>query len=162
MTNSAAFDIEGKEKFDRALTLLYESLVDYRRVWPQVAAVFYKAEKRQFDSQGGKSGGWAALSEGYAKAKELKYPGKPILRATDAMYHSLIDPTDENAVFLMTEDTLTVGSSLPYPAFHQTGTGFMPARPPIAIDDAEQAEMVSVMREALSDRAVSLGFEIIA
>lgn len=160
MPNSASFDIEGKEKFDRALTLLNDSFKDFRRIWPQVAAVFYKAERRQFDSEGGKSGGWAAPSEPYAKAKEIRYPGQPILRATNALYESLTDPTGENAIFSQSEDTLTLGSSLDYAAVHQTGWEKMPARPPIAIDDEEQAEMVRVMREALGNNAVRLGFEI--
>lgn len=150
-------EILGTEVFNRAFNRI-DSLSDLRPLWPEVIREFYLIETEQFESEGaaGASGKWAALSDVYAKYKEVAHPGQPILRADDNLYQSLTDPEAVGAVLRPEADSLTIGTSVPYATAHQRGTRRMPARPPISLAEAQkrrlqksiQAGLVRFVREA--------------
>lgn len=152
--------IEGDEEFNRALSVLYDSLRDFRRVWPQVADRFYWIERRQFDSEGARSNRWDELAPSTLAGKAIKYPGQPILRASGALFQSLTNAFDPHSVFRMTEDSLTLGTTLEYAAYHQEGTERMPARPPIDLLDDDYKEFQTIAQDAFGDLALRLGFEV--
>jgi phage gpG-like protein len=154
-------EVEGADKFDRALKLLDDSLTDFRRAWPAVARVFWDAEREQFDSEGSRADGWAPLSPGYQKWKAVKFPGKPILHATGELRRSLTDPFAPHAVFRMTPDSMTVGSSLARAEKHQRGEGKMPARPPVDLTDQDRLKMRDAARESFARHALELGFQVV-
>lgn len=84
--------LEGVERAKDALHRLEEAGADLRVIWPRIAEIFYEAERKQFESQGGRgSSGWASLSPRYAKWKEQRYPGQPILRLVGNLFRSLTE-----------------------------------------------------------------------
>ncbi|HWQ34328.1 MAG TPA: phage virion morphogenesis protein [Blastocatellia bacterium] len=160
---NAAYDIQGEEKFERAIRLLYDSFRDFRRLWPQVANEFYRIEREQFNSQGagGASGAWRELSPGYEKYKAVKHPGKPILQASGHLKESLTDPTNKDHVFRMTEDSLILGTTDPVGQYHQKGTDRLPQRKIFDLTDDDKRRLRDVARREFQRVALELKFEII-
>lgn len=152
---SLQLDIEGDRKLEQAISRLKEGFRDFRRVWPQVASVFHQSVRRQFDSLGAQSGGWRPLTESYAQWKAVEYPGQPVMRRTGALFQSLVEPFDANAVFLMRPTEFIRGSRLPYARYAHK------QRPAIAMTDDDRREMTQVARESFEDFTKLLGFEVI-
>lgn len=152
-------EIFGEEIFNRAFSRI-DSLSDLRPLWPEVIREFYLIETEQFASEGeaGASGKWEALSDVYAKYKQIAHPDKPILRADDDLMESLTDPEASGAILRPEQDQLTIGTSVPYASVHQKGSvkRGIPARPPISFSEAQkrrlqksiQAGLVRFIREA--------------
>lgn len=160
---NVAYDIQGEEKFERALSLLYDSFRDWRRLWPQIAAEFYRIEKEQFNSQGasGASGAWQELSAGYEKYKALTYPGRPILQASGHLKESITDPTNRDHVFRMTETSLTIGTTDPVGRYHQRGSERLPQRKIFDLTDDDKRHLRDVARREFQRVALELKFEVI-
>jgi phage gpG-like protein len=159
--NNSQF-VEGDAQFNRALEGLYDSLKDFRRAWPQVAERYYLVIRRQFDSEGGRANPWAELAPSTLAGKAINYPGQPILRASNALFQSMVNAFDQNAVFRMTEDSLTLGTTLDYAAYHQKGTSKMPARPIFDFLDEDYKDFRDAARDAFGKTAIDLGFEVYA
>lgn len=85
------------------------------------------AETEWFATEG--EGSWKQLSAAYAAQKAMVFPGQPILVATGDLRDSLTTPT--RLAQSIGPDSLSVGSDVSYAAYHQSGTQFMPARPPL-------------------------------
>jgi phage gpG-like protein len=143
-------EILGTEVFNRAFNRI-DSLSDLRPLWPNVIREFYLIEAEQFESEGaaGASGRWAALSDVYAKYKQVAHPDKGILRADDDLYQSLTDPEAAGAILRPEPDGLTIGTSVPYATAHQRGTRKMPARPPISFSEAQKRRMQKAIQAGL-------------
>jgi len=107
-------------ELQRAITGLGRSINDWRDAWPGVAEALRGMVREQFESEGvrGPQGGWAPLSKAYAARKAKEYPGKPLMRATDRLYDSLVGDSAD-AVFEVTARTLILGTVVPYAAFSQ-------------------------------------------
>jgi phage gpG-like protein len=130
-------EIAGRVEMDRGIARFADGVADYRPIWPVIEDDFYAQVKDQFRTEGAEGGErWKPLSEDYARAKELRFPGKPILERTGDLRKSLTLPNDPNAVRVEERKTLTLGSRIPYAIFHQTGTTKMPARPEIQLTEA--------------------------
>src|SRR3990167_7509795 len=72
----------GDVQFERNLVQFSESISDWTEPLKKAGDIFYRVEKEQFDSQGGYSGGWVALSPRYAiyhqsTGKRRKLPRRP-------------------------------------------------------------------------------------
>ncbi len=148
-------EVSGDEQFIRALKALEAEAKAPQRAWPGINAVLEGSLRRQFDTQGANSGGWAALSPAYAKSKAVQYPGQPILRASGALYRSLTDPFDSNAIFLIRPTEMVRGTRLPY-------AKYVAARRPIfAVTDADKQQMEAAARETFAEFSGSLGFEVV-
>lgn len=130
--------IEGVPEVIRAFEKVQDGVADLRKnaIWLRVQQAFYKAVKAIFASEGGKSGKWQDLKSPYKEIKAKKY-GTPILVATGRFKRSLTQDGGEAIVDKQATE-MTLGSSVPYGKFHQTGTKKMPARKPI--DFTEDAE----------------------
>lgn len=137
-------DVLGTRQVDRTLTRWADALKDARPLWEELAAEFGRANAQQFGSQGAASGGWAALSPGYAEWKARHYPGAPILVRTGALMRSLT--ARPYGVERITRDSLTVGTNIDYAWYHQHGTSRMPARPPVEFTDARRREWVRIIQ----------------
>ncbi|ALY10280.1 hypothetical protein SONNY_12 [Arthrobacter phage Sonny] len=85
--------------------------------------------KRQFTQQGTpETGGrWAPLSPPYARYKERKRPGRPILVFDGDLREGMTVPG--KGIFETYDKGFVVGTDLPYAHYHQKGTPTMPARP---------------------------------
>lgn len=120
--------------------LALEAIADFLRA----------AEMRQFDTQGGNSGGWAPLKQATIDEKVRNGLDPRILRATERLRMSLIDKFDADHIEEpLSPTSLRFGSRVPYGIFHQTGTSRMPKRPPLELSAADKVGIVKVVQKAL-------------
>lgn len=112
------FEVINAQPVSLAFAGLAKKVKDWTPIWKRVLNKAIKPHvKDQFDKEGGGGHGpWAPLSPRYAVWKEAHYPGKTILRRTDAMYNDLMSTEGDIAPL-----SLAYGSSLPYAVYHQTG-----------------------------------------
>lgn len=125
-----------------------------RHVFPRLAPVFETAMKRQFDAQGAGpvAGSWSALAEIYAAWKARKYPGKSILRRTDALYDGLTVASSPFAARDYSASTFLFGTQgVEYASFHQTGTSRMSPRPPFDLDPQFEDDLQVSVRRGIND-----------
>lgn len=107
-----------------------------------------EAIELQFDSEGGHaSGGWAPLKASTVAEKARKGLDPHILRATDRLKDSLTRKFDPDHIEeLVGPDTLRIGSTVGYGAFHQTGTKRMPRRRPVALSEADKVAIMKAIQ----------------
>jgi phage gpG-like protein len=111
---------------ERRLTLYGEQLANWPLLWGEISVALQEAERDWFESEG--EGTWKPLQPDYRARKALLYPGKTILRATDALYDSL---TGSDAAKLVGPEAMEFGTDDPVAQFHYDGTERMPKRNPI-------------------------------
>ena len=117
--------------------------------WESLAPMVAEAADRIFASEG--HGGWPQLSEAYARWKARNFPGKGILDLTGAYRNAATQIGAPGNVITTTENSLTYGvEGLDYPAYHETGTNQLPARPvfDLLVEDEELSRAVT---EAFSE-----------
>lgn len=131
-------EVEGEEQISRYLEGVTARARDLTPLWEDIADDFHRVELHQFDSEGAYGPGWPALSPAYAEWKEQHYPGAPLLVQTGALKESLVSH-GPGSIEERSADALTIGTSIHYAAFHQTGTSRMPPRPPIVIPEEAKA-----------------------
>lgn len=155
-------DVLGEQTINRAFNRVEQFITDFRNIWPAVITEFYAIEIEQFQSEGsrGITGKWAPLSPAYRRWKEIHYPGEPILRLTHALVNSLTTPDALDSILRPEKDELVIGSSVPYAVFHQTGTGIMPARPPIAMNETSKRRIQKAIQSKLVELTRKAGFEV--
>lgn len=149
------------ESFAVAFERLADSFDNFGEfVFPLLVPVLEAEIAAQFDAEGhGPSGAWADLSPDYAAVKAVTYPGQPILRATNSLWHALTDSGSVNALRDFSRDSFNFGTrGLPYAEFHQTGTGRMPRRPPLDFRPSIERSMQRIGAQAIREmvRAANL------
>lgn len=156
-------EIDGVEVFNRAFNRVEGGLSDLRFIWPSVAAEFYAIEREQFASEGahGASGKWAPLSPAYKRWKELNFPGEPILRLYHPLVESLTTPDAAGSIFKPERDQLTIGSKVEYATAHQRGSGRMPARPPISLNENDKRRLQKAIQVPLVEFVRKQGFQVL-
>lgn len=151
----AEFDIS---KAIAALQALAERLRDLRPLWQSVLPYLRKATGQTFATEGARIGeSWPALSDGYAKRKARVFPGQPILRATDAMFNSLVGQTGDS-VAEMSRDSFTYGTRDRKAQYHQRGGGRLPRRRILAVTEADRLEIKRLARLHLANQSRLNGF----
>lgn len=118
----------GFDPFALVLESWESRLDDSEPVFQKMADQFGKTMTAQFRKQGGHTGPqWAPLAPGYAKWKQMHFPGKPILQLTGLLRSSLVKrPFGVDEVW---DKGMVVGTAVEYATYHQNGTDKMPARP---------------------------------
>src|SRR5690242_15670684 len=149
-------EISGDVQLDRAFNRVDQEISDFRNFWPGVITTFYEIETAQFATEGaqGASGAWAPLSPAYKAFKEVEFPGKTILRRTDALYESMTGPDALDSVLRPGKDELVIGSALPYALIHQK------TRPVISLSEDNKRAMVKSIQQRLVEFARATGFEV--
>lgn len=133
------------------LTPAWRNLVKYYRE---------RATPQTFASQGQRIGEvWAPLSNPYAKYKAIKWPGQPILRASDRLFRSLTVADATDAIEDITSQSLIYGTATPYASYHQKGVGKLPRRAILAVTEADRREMARIVRAHLDNQGRLSGFE---
>lgn len=64
---------------------------------------------------------WDPLHPWYAWQKAQDFPGQPILRRTDLLYHSLTQLNAPGSVQEFHDDVLVFGTDVPYAYYHEFG-----------------------------------------
>lgn len=147
------------EKALKHLRALADRLRDLRPAWGQVLSYMRLSTARQFASEGAhKQTPWTPLNPQYAARKSRKYPGMPILRASDEMFESLIDFGSRNSIAEIELQSLTYGTRDPKARFHKTGTARMPARPFVLVTAQDRRAVKGIVRRHLENQASLSGF----
>lgn len=124
----------------RRLRGLSAQLLDWRPFWPIAGRIARSWVKRQFESQGSFGGTpWAPLTMAYAKEKTRKRPGRPLLVYDGDLRRDVLGRYGLRLEGQPTAFDLVLRNEVA--AYHQTGTGAMPARPiipPIIPPEAKQ------------------------
>ena len=124
------------------------------KVFPKLVPVFEAEAREQFDAEGHgpRAGRFEPLSEMYRQWKEDRYPGKPILQRTGAMFEGLTESSSPFATRRYDSSSFDFGTSgLDYASYHQTGTSRMPARPPFDFTDQLQTDLVRAGRDGIEE-----------
>lgn len=152
------FGVLGDVQVKRTLADYAEAAADMRPVWGDLANLFAKQNREQFDTQGARgAGGWAALSPAYAAWKARAYPGKTILRRTDALYESLtarpfgVEVIEAKVMRLGTD--VKSDDGFDYPRAHQQGTERMPRRRPVVLTEADRRTWVRSIQRYIKTAA---------
>jgi phage gpG-like protein len=106
---------------------------------PVLAVVLEDMRRMEFELfQTEGYGEWAPLQQTTIERKaEQGYPPK-ILQATEQLMDSLTgNLSAAGHVEHITESEVVYGTTVPWAIFHQTGTRFMPARPPVDVREAD-------------------------
>lgn len=129
--------ILGGEKIDVALSRFAENVRDMRPFWIESFAPRFFADQREnFESFGGKVGGWPPLSPRYAAYKSKVRPGRPLMVFDGWLKTSLTSKGgpigtirhERFSVFKPMPTSLLIGTSAPYAKAHQLGTSRLPQR----------------------------------
>lgn len=110
--------------------------------------VQHRVFKEQFDTEGGRANAWQPLAPEYAAWKARHFAGAPILVRTGAMRADFLGE-GEGSIRRVTRDSLEVGATSKFARFHQTGTGRMPARPPIDATDQDHALWAGMVMDGI-------------
>lgn len=144
-------NIRSKQNIDtflRNIGQLSESLTDDFD-WASLAPVVAEAADNIFASEG--RGGWAQLTQAYARWKAKHYPGKGILELTGAYRNAATQIGAPHNVLEVGDDHLTFGvEGLEYPVFHESGMARLPARPVFELLQ-EDEELSDSVKEAMSE-----------
>lgn len=165
-----AFDIN-LESVDRVLESFESSLADNTAALRLVADDFREMVAEQFASEGAAGGTpWAALAPSTLRRRRA---GSVPLNSTGALLASLIDAGSGGHVEEADEQSLTIGSDLPYAMYQQTGTGRgfgqpsvssgkglgrgMPMRPLLILSDDRAGRWADIVGQGLAEKSLVLG-----
>ncbi|UGL61897.1 hypothetical protein SEA_EASTWEST_13 [Arthrobacter phage EastWest] len=124
------FTSAGFEPFNLRLDRFAEHLQDAEPAFQAIADYQIRVvNARQFTQQGTAEvgGRWAPLSPPYARYKQKRRPGRPILVFDGDLRDSLIRPGA--GVYEIWDKGFVIGTAVEYAIYHQQGTPTMPARP---------------------------------
>ncbi|GLW22941.1 hypothetical protein DI270_017360 [Microbispora triticiradicis] len=140
-------DFFGDRTVDRKLVRFQGRVRDASPAFEQIADDFLRIEEKQFATQGGHaSGGWVPLSPNYAAWKAKHYPGKLILQRESDLVESL---TRGPEIRIVEPDQVILGTAVPYAQYHQHGGERLPARPPIALTEADKRRWIRYIQKYL-------------
>lgn len=145
MPTRIAFEFYGDTQVERTIDRTLDRTDDATPAWDAIADSLARAERRQFDSEGGyASGGWAPLSPRYAAWKERHYPGRPILVRTGRLRASLTERP--LGVEVIRPHSAILGSHVPYGLHHQRGGGRLPRRRPVELPESVRRQWVQIVQ----------------
>lgn len=143
----------------RELDAMAQRARDMRPAWLAVIAYLRIATAQQFASQGSRLGSaWQPLSEPYGTQKAKVFPGQPILRATDAMFKSLTEET-ENSITDVEPLAMEYGTKDRKAKYHQDGTPRMPRRQILGLIAQDKRQIVRLVQQHLANELRPAGFE---
>lgn len=142
-------DIEvfGEPVLRRRLLRVEDSVTDARQAFRQIVRILERATRRQFASKGAYGGTpWAALKPATLARKRRQNQDTRILRATGALFESLVGETHSAHILDLGRQTLRWGSSIAYGVYHQSRKPrhVIPFRPPVRLPEHDRR---SAMRE---------------
>lgn len=137
---------QGFPQTNANLVKLEGRLSSLKPLWEKLGDEFYKEEKAWFAAEP-----WKPLSPAYAKRKRAKFGDKPILRATDTLFHSLTEQGAEGNIHRVDDLGAEFGSRVPYGIFHQE------SRPPLA--EPNVGNYRTIAAEYAVDAVRSSGFK---
>lgn len=142
------FDVLGERQVSQMLSRTTDKAADLGPYWLMVAGLLQDVIGQQFDSEGGRTGGWAPLSDRYASDKVRRFGSQPILVATGRLKESLTGGAGR--IFRQEgNETLRFGTSVPYGVYHQSGTSRMPQRRILDLTKDDRRTMMKMLQRHL-------------
>lgn len=147
---------DNSETVEKALEAFESALADNRPALAEIADDFREMISEQFATEG-RAGGtpWAPLA--LRTLRRRRGAGSTILYSTGALERSFLDPLAAGRVEELEEQSLTLGSNLPYARYHQTGTRRMPARPIVVLSGARSERWMEIVRRGIEEKTLLLG-----
>ncbi len=167
-----AFDgLINSQAAENSLDLLQAQLGDLSPSMGLIAEDFRQMVAEQFASAGAAGGTpWAALAPSTLKRKR---GGAGILQASGALLDSLTDPESPDHVEMIGNQSLAIGTDLPYANFQQTGAGWgfgeaslppaprhgpgVPMRPLLVLTADREDKWVGFVARQIQSQLTSLG-----
>ena len=157
---SINIQINGEAKLNQALGELGNGVTNLIEGWLDVEQTFYEIETKLFRTEGASGGqAWPALTAKYAAQKSRRFPGRGILRLTGDLQRSLTG-RGAGGIREIRPMEMTLGTTVPYAIFHQTGTRRMRARPPIQLSAADERRILRTLTKTLLETSRKTGFEV--
>lgn len=158
------------ESVEQGLESFQNSLADNSPALKLIADDFREMVSEQFASEGAAGGTpWAELARSTLRSRR---GSSGILNSTGALLASLTDSDSEGHVEETDGQSLSIGSSVPYALFHQTGAGRgfglasilsgrglgrgLPTRPIIVLTEERSAGWVGMVGQGLREKALVL------
>ncbi len=149
------FTVLGEEQLNRGIAGVIDATSDLTPAFQEIAEDFRETEEKQFAGEGAYGGNtrWADLNPDYAAIKLIRWGNLPILTRTGDLRKSLSEKSHSEHIEEIEKMSMTIGTSIPYAIYHQTGTQWgkrkMPARPPIRMTDRQKRKWGSIVRRSL-------------
>jgi len=121
--------------------------LDVAPIAPAVRTLFAAGEQARFAASGP---GWPQLADSTKQLKEAAGLDRRILRASDRLYESLVNPDSADAIKTTTPDRIELGTKVPYARFHQYGTSRMPKRVVVWLTPKQRAAMGALVQAWLT------------
>jgi phage gpG-like protein len=152
-------------RLNTALERLERVYSDPRPAFRPMAEQVVKMARAQMDSAGRHSGRpWAARAPSTmrsitsANRGGFRSVGLP-LHATGRLFRGVGTFGGPDSIYREERDGVTVGTSVPYARFHQTGTRRMPQRKIYDPTDRDIREIIAAGKRSFRERIEPLGFE---
>lgn len=159
MATRITWQFFGEAQLDRTLERVILAAADASPAFEVIADQFLVAEQQQFATEGGfGSGGWAPLSEDYARWKAVHYPGAKILHRTGELEHSL---TEGPEIRVIEPHMMIIGSAVEHGVYHQEGGPNLPRRRPVELPEAVRRAWVKTLQRWLITGGLSSDLEIV-
>jgi phage gpG-like protein len=142
------FEVLGEKQVSQMLSRTTDKAADLGPYWLMVQGLLTETIREQFDTQGGRTGGWEPLSERYASDKVRRFGSQPILVATGALRDSLLGGPGR-IVRQEGNESLLFGTQLGYGSFHQSGTVNMPQRRILDLTNDDRRTMMKMLQRHL-------------
>lgn len=150
------FEVFGDKQVERELRSKAAHAEDARPAFHVMDEEITAIVSEQFATQGGRgSGGWAALVDSTVAYKAANNLRPEILRATDALYESLINPEHADSLRIIEPQALVRGSHVqskdgyPYPIAHQQGRGNNPVRKIFDFTELDRRNLTKILQRWL-------------
>lgn len=152
-------NVKGLNEAIEYLRGMRRRLGDLRPAWQAILLYLREATREQFRTEGARNGSpWQALSPAYARWKTRRYPGQPILRASDEMFRSLVGQTGESVIRIEPR-RLEYGTRRRYGRYHQRGEGYNPLRQFLDVTEEDRRQIKKLARLHLENQSILSGFE---
>lgn len=142
------FSVLGEKQVSQMLSRTTDKAADLGPYWLMVTGLLQDTIAEQFRTEGGRTGGWAPLSDRYALDKVRRFGAAPILVATGALKDSLTGGSG----FIQRQEgneSLRFGTSLGYGVYHQSGTSRMPQRRILDLTSDDRRTMMKMLQRHL-------------
>jgi phage gpG-like protein len=134
MPVSFSVRVDGVQAIDRVLGDWVRAIDDWTPAWERIADDFAATNRKQFAANGVVDGlePWTGLADSTKASKARKCPANVnrILVCTGRLEREAGNPQRK-----LYKQAMTLTIPTPYAIWHQRGTGRMPARPVIRLDD---------------------------
>lgn len=143
------FHLLGERPYERAFEMMGHEARDLSAPFEQIADELLHSVSEQFRTEGTRTGArWHSLSAAYAKWKQERWPGRPILVASGKMRAAAFD---RGRAVNISPQRLVYEIDDPKAIYHQRGDGHMPQRRLVDIGAADRRAFDRVFVRWLND-----------